>query len=232
MKRKPPPPEGAPLWMCTFGDLMSLLLCFFIMLFAISIIAEIKWESMVEANNRRVGWAGMSPVPSPAITPSAPPAGIPEERRRTATLVGAQPTPGRGGDFAPAQNINPDGSPVRGGLVLFELGVYLLNEKAESDLDSMLPSLRNAREKIMIRGHVGPAELEHGYFEREHYLAYNRALAVKEYLTSKGLNEEFFHIGIADSATAPNRAILPAGMDPRRAGASAAVYLLTGTRRH
>ena len=97
----------------------------------------------------------------------------------------------------------------------------------------MLPTLRTAREKIMIQGHVGPDELGHGYFEREHYLAYNRALTVKEFLMEQeGFQEEFFQIGVADSGSTPNRAILPVGMDPRQAGASAAVYLINETHRH
>ena len=33
-KRKPEEPKkGAPAWQCTFGDLMNLLLCFFVLLF-------------------------------------------------------------------------------------------------------------------------------------------------------------------------------------------------------
>ena len=232
MKRKPEPEAQAPLWMCTFGDLMSLLLCFFIMLFAISIISEIKWESLVEANNKRLGWAGSSPQPSPATTPTAPPAGIPEDSRRSASLVGSQPTPGRGGDFPSPQSPSTTGSPVNGGLVRFELGSYSLTDQAKVDLDSIFPTLRNSQSMIVIQGYVGPAELAEGIVSREHYLAYYRALSVKQYLVEKGLREEYFQIGVANSATVPNRAVLPPNTDPRLAGASAAVYLLSGSQRH
>ena len=41
--RKPDePPKGAPAWQTTFGDLMNLLLCFFVLLFAMSTIDEDK----------------------------------------------------------------------------------------------------------------------------------------------------------------------------------------------
>ncbi len=36
-------PKGAPLWMCTFSDMMSLLLCFFVLLFSLSTIEQKKW---------------------------------------------------------------------------------------------------------------------------------------------------------------------------------------------
>ncbi len=46
-KRKPDePPRGAPAWTSTFGDLMNLLLCFFVMLFSMSNIDSQKYEQM------------------------------------------------------------------------------------------------------------------------------------------------------------------------------------------
>lgn len=52
-KRKPDePPKGAPAWQCTFGDLMNLLLCFFVMLFAMSSIDAQKFELMAASFNQ------------------------------------------------------------------------------------------------------------------------------------------------------------------------------------
>ncbi len=46
-KRKPDEPKkGAPAWQTTFGDLMNLLLCFFVLLFAMSTIDEAKQEQL------------------------------------------------------------------------------------------------------------------------------------------------------------------------------------------
>ena len=45
------PPAGAPAWMATFSDLMNLLLCFFVMLFAMSSIEEDKLREFVAAMN-------------------------------------------------------------------------------------------------------------------------------------------------------------------------------------
>ena len=44
-KRKPEEPKkGAPAWQCTFGDLMNLLLCFFVLLFSMSTVDAKKFE--------------------------------------------------------------------------------------------------------------------------------------------------------------------------------------------
>ncbi len=51
-KRKPDEPKkGAPEWQCTFGDLMNLLLCFFVLLFSMSSIDAMKWEQVVKSFN-------------------------------------------------------------------------------------------------------------------------------------------------------------------------------------
>ena len=50
-KREETPPPGSPAWMSTFSDLMNLLLCFFVMLFSMSTIAEDKLTEMVAAMN-------------------------------------------------------------------------------------------------------------------------------------------------------------------------------------
>lgn len=51
-KKKPEEaPAGSPAWMATFSDLMNLLLCFFVMLFSMSTIAEDKLEQIVASMN-------------------------------------------------------------------------------------------------------------------------------------------------------------------------------------
>lgn len=45
---------GSPAWMATFSDLMNLLLCFFVMLFAMSTLEESKLQQLVAAMNNTV----------------------------------------------------------------------------------------------------------------------------------------------------------------------------------
>lgn len=45
-KKEDVPPKGAPGWMATFGDLMNLLLCFFVLLFAMSSVDTQKFDLM------------------------------------------------------------------------------------------------------------------------------------------------------------------------------------------
>lgn len=42
-------PKGSPAWMATFSDLMNLLLCFFVLLFAMSSVDTAKWNEMAQS---------------------------------------------------------------------------------------------------------------------------------------------------------------------------------------
>lgn len=44
---------GAPAWMATFGDLMNLLLCFFVLLFSLSSVDATKYEELVTSFSNR-----------------------------------------------------------------------------------------------------------------------------------------------------------------------------------
>ncbi len=50
-RKEDTPPPGSPAWMATFSDLMNLLLCFFVMLFSMSTVDEVKYNEMVAAMN-------------------------------------------------------------------------------------------------------------------------------------------------------------------------------------
>ncbi len=51
-KKQEDPPKGSPAWMATFSDLMNLLLCFFVLLFAMSNVDEAKQEAIVASLNQ------------------------------------------------------------------------------------------------------------------------------------------------------------------------------------
>ena len=46
-RRSEEAPQGSPAWMATFSDLMNLLLCFFVLLFAMSSVDQDKFEELV-----------------------------------------------------------------------------------------------------------------------------------------------------------------------------------------
>lgn len=51
-RKQEEPPKGAPVWTSTFGDLMNLLLCFFVMLFSMSTMDAQKFELLAASFNQ------------------------------------------------------------------------------------------------------------------------------------------------------------------------------------
>jgi chemotaxis protein MotB len=74
-KPVPPPAEGMPGWVLTYGDMVTLLLCFFIMLFILSKQEENKYKSVVGSIQNAFGVTGRDPrtpfIPRPDETDSA-----------------------------------------------------------------------------------------------------------------------------------------------------------------
>lgn len=54
--------SGAPLWMCTFADLMSLLLCFFVLLLSFSVMDVTKYKEVAGAMKDAFGVQSEMPV--------------------------------------------------------------------------------------------------------------------------------------------------------------------------
>lgn len=50
-RKEDPPPAGSPAWMATFGDLMNLLLCFFVLLFSMSTIDAQEFAKIAASFN-------------------------------------------------------------------------------------------------------------------------------------------------------------------------------------
>ena len=228
-RKQPPREEGAPIWMGTYADLMSLLLCFFVMLFAMSIIAEVKWEALVETLQRDFGYQGRSnnPQKGKGVTPSV--SSITERSRRTSALTGGQPIQSPQGPATSIMTIRTEGELVRGGVILFELGHDALTERAKEGLSLLFTTLYGSPYKIQLRGHAGPTEVGRIHTE-DTDLAYNRAFNVREHLVELGLKKEDFEI-VADPSYLPNPAILPPGVDPNQAASSVTIMLLDKTLR-
>ena len=73
MERKPPEvKKGAPEYMNTYGDMVTLLLCFFVLLFAMSTTDAKKFQSMVESFKGSLGvlTGGKTPSPEKVVTDS------------------------------------------------------------------------------------------------------------------------------------------------------------------
>ncbi|RJP31758.1 MAG: hypothetical protein C4527_07195 [Candidatus Omnitrophota bacterium] len=82
MPKEEEPPQGAPEWMCTFSDMMSLLLCFFVLLFSLSTIE--KKKAIQAIGSLRGAFGGL---PAPYVLENIPNKHTKPEMSRPAQTV-------------------------------------------------------------------------------------------------------------------------------------------------
>ena len=228
MARKKPQPKGVPEWMVTFGDMMSLLLCFFIMLFAMSIITPKRFQALADTLKQDfTGYSGSSSQKSKGSKTTTTKSESAAKSRRISTLAGGQPVAGPQGESPDVYALLPDGETVR--VVCFELGRDELTALAQRDLKAVFSALQGTSQKIMVRGYAAPSE-GGGAYGSDTSLAFSRAIYVMDHLVSLGLNRNLFEIEVAPG-TVPARNVLPPGTDISLAGASVEIILLKHTSR-
>lgn len=207
------PPPGVPDWILTYGDMMSLLLCFFILLAAFSELKQDKKDVVVESilrqfgdedalamfiashqMNRTVNKVGSTLDPRNAAS---------NNRRRAA--AGAVGTPGK---RSRVETIRDGRRQVVGGPAMFEPGQATLTTDAQEAIKNVADQLRGKRHLIDVRGYEPAGKLPPSSpFADQVDLAYARTRAVVDFLVTEGqLRRELIRLTVAapiESTTLP-----------------------------
>lgn len=198
------PPTGAPEWVTTYGDLMSLLLTFFVLLASMSELKETeKYQGVAESLQERFGYddswespvAGEHRPQNSRFTTLA----LSGRSRRRGHAEGAAREPSAAGTMPRVQMIRPGTRTAVGTLVPFDPRTDELSPAARTALDAIAPLLRGKPQKIELRGHAPavywpPDESPPDWWD----LAYRRARHVMDYLTTvHGLDPQRMRISVA-----------------------------------
>ena len=190
------PPPGAPEWMTTYGDMMTLLLCFFVLIVSFS---EIKKDDVYQAVIKEIkqafgmhGGGGKIPITDdPALSLI---------QRLDALQRKQQKVPNRSNTKDPGQQgREPQVTKVRegmmittGGRITFEPGSARLSEESKESLRQVAEVFKGWENLVEIRGHAASLELPEGGtlrggegFSDLWHLSHARAKAVFDYLTQE-----------------------------------------------
>jgi len=198
VKKKHKCPEGAPEWMVTYGDMVTLLLCFFVLIVSFS---EIKKEDQFQAVVEEIQKAfGMKGGGGKLPTDDDPALSLIELLESTRMRQEAIPNrsnvkdPGMRGREPQVTSIREGKRYEIGGSVLFEPDMAELTEEGKAQLIDLVSSLKlvDSRNKIELTGHAAVRELpgpngEQGNLDR---LGMDRAFAVKSFLTGEEIAED------------------------------------------
>ncbi len=183
--------SGAPSWMVTYGDMMSLLLCFFVLLVAMSQIEQDeKFQEVMESIQKAFGHVGAI-----GTVPAMNPPKLSLLKKLESIVV-----PKRIKQMGDTDDEGVEGKEFRitqvregvkidvGGRISFDRFSAVLKPEAEALLEQVAAKLRGHNTKIEIRGHATFEQLPRdSEYEDRMDLSYARARAAADALVRYGV---------------------------------------------
>jgi chemotaxis protein MotB len=170
--------------------MMSLLLCFFVILVAISEVKEEKFHKVMESIREYLGWEDAPRVEPGDNSGSS----FREQISRVMNEQGSPddqgaPVKSTLGQHVLVQTVEEGHKITLGGKILFEEGSAELLVSAYPPLDRLISILKGYPNKLEVRGHTGIEQLPPGSTHRDLFdLAFERARAAADYLKDEGVD--------------------------------------------
>lgn len=195
---EPPPSEGAPEWMVSYADMITILMAFFVVMFAMSGKTDPKKEQPVYQSLRRQfgEYRGLPATPyNPRNTQILPTGNGPSKSQGAADESRAR---GFVGDHTRVRMVRQGDQSTLGGVIFFPGTSVTLDADQQRLLDEAAQELGGKLQRIEIRGHTFNRPLDKGSKWRDPWdLAYERCHAVMVYLEKKGIDPQRMRIGVA-----------------------------------
>ena len=218
---------GIPEWVVTFGDMMSLLLTFFIMLVSMSEIKEEeKFLAMIESMRQHFGHEAS---PLSFVPGNSPPrnsvlqhlASMGRAKRKD-LMRGGQPVKAPVGDHARVQTVRPGKHSTVGGVIYFEEESAELTSENKQTLHQIIDQIAGKPQKIEIRGHTSRKPVQPtDVFDDLWDLSYQRCRNTMQFLVERGIDPGRIRLG----AAGPHEP-LDNGIDPGSRQRNARVQIL------
>jgi chemotaxis protein MotB len=214
-KKCPECKKGAPEFMNTYGDMVTLLLCFFVLLFAMSTTDSKKYQGMVESLKGALGVmpGGKTISPEKVVTDSRIQAkGTEFKYRKIAENI--QKTIEKTVSEMKISNKNEvmkniEVSVTKRGInislentVLFESGKAEIKQEALDILGAVAVNIGNIQNEILVEGHTDNLPINNTRYPSNWELSTSRATNVLKYMLSK---EEKLYGRIAAAGYADSR---------------------------
>jgi chemotaxis protein MotB len=194
MIRKKEQASGAPSWVVTYGDMMTLLFCFFLILVSMSEIKEDeKFEAVMESIKRAFGYQGGVGFTLGKVSPTN------SLDRQLKTLIAEkyQLKEGKSSEEG-IEGENPSVKTIRegleftiGGQVCFEPGRADLLPLAQKQLAEFSGLICGMNTRIKVKGHASPKSPQaYAPFKSLDELSYARGETVKQFLIANGIHPE------------------------------------------
>ncbi len=204
--------EGAPLWMTTYSDMVTLLLTFFVLLLSFSTVEKEKFEQALVSIKDAMGIMKkqMSVVENPVDNIIKPQ--IRFENSVERAVKNLQEIPGLQNDISFEKD--DEGVHVRiSNPLLFNSGEAALKTTSMNVLDTVGSVLSENIYKIVVEGHTDNVPIHNEEFDSNWALSAARAVSLVEYFIESGISPHRFQAvaygeyePLADNTTTDGRA--------------------------
>ncbi|MHC5112907.1 MAG: OmpA/MotB family protein [Planctomycetota bacterium] len=228
VKRKKKEQRGVPEWVVTFGDMMSLLLCFFILL---QMFSELKkdeeYQRVVTAIKEAFGYAGMigvMPVPDPPLKSLIEVLEtMAQKNDDEQVMISQNEDPGVQGRNMRVTRIREGIVFTIGGPSTFDALSAKVKDDVRLELERLAIMLKGRNNKVEIVGHASAKYLPDGsLWESLDELSYARAENVKNILLDLGLDDRVFRL----KAVGMREPVRPRATEPEDAAANRRVDII------
>ena len=225
-----PPSEGAPEWMVSYADMITIMMAFFVVMYA---MAPKKDKEDAQSNKQRLMDSiyerfGPEFEPFGSLMQDHQPPRTKNTERGYGKLIGDPPqtdSPERQTERPARIRIPGSGQQTRvGGIILFEDGTTEMSLDELARLRAVAREFAGKPHKIEVIGHASRRPLPKGSHYKDHIdLGYARARRTMELLVEMGIERERMRITSAGSAEP-----LPpeAGVDPLFQNSRVETYLM------
>jgi chemotaxis protein MotB len=181
------PAPGVPEWFVTFGDMMSLLLTFFIMLVSMSDVTQDgHYRAMVDSFRRQFGRDFTL-----TSTDRSPNVNLEHSTQEAIPAVG---------NNIRVQVIRPNDESSVGGVIYFDELSHELTEQQKRDLQRIVEQIAGKPQKIEIRGHTSRHPVDPKSGVRDLWdLADRRCRRVRDFLIEQGIAPGRLRLGNAEA---------------------------------
>ena len=200
MKRNKKSGGGGANWMDTYGDMVTLLLCFFVMLYSMSRMDESKWIALVQSFNPGYAVDEPSQIVVPGEIANEPVTGLPSALTQDQVEAALEELYVSMSEYAASAGLQDMVSLSKGSgyvfisfddTIFFDGDSYVLKDGGKAILDQIAVPLAEASEsinEIRVLGHTAQASPDRPiYVDVARFLSSDRATVVTIYLQEKNI---------------------------------------------
>lgn len=185
---------GAPFWMTTYGDMVTLLLTFFILMFAMSTVNEQKFLKAAASLAEALGVLEKSVSVIGEKSPAIGVTGLAQEQMdvlETMAAINEIFQQEALEDIASIQVVGPGEAVIRmGDELLFDAGEAELKPQAIRVLEGIVNSVRGRTAKVYVEGHTDNIPINTIQFPSNWDLSTSRAVTVVRLFEERGIPPE------------------------------------------